>query len=156
MALVINDIKTDLPKLNTELRRLDYLHNQVKTLADKLQTQSHMVEVLKGQQENFLAINNLKISWDGASTLSWPAGYIRDKSGTIFQVGAGSQSGLTANSHYWLAWNPVHRRMAIRQSLSDVADPTNLVVCQVPTAAAGVVGGGGSDVGGSGVNGKQY
>ncbi len=154
MSLVISDIKTDLPKLNKELQRLDSLQQQLDLANKKLANQDQRLKLVQGHQSDFTPTNNLVFTWANPN-LTWPAGWIRDNTGRNFPVPAGTISGLTNTGVYWLGWNDGHQVMASSHSLSDIAVPLIITVCRV-TLNAGVVGCGGHDPGGVGPNGHIY
>lgn len=154
MSLVISDIKTDLPKLNSELQRLDALQQQLTQTQKALKQQTNTLHRLQGKQTNFTAMNNLVFVWANP-VLSWISGWIRDTEGKNYPVAAGSRSDLTDSEVYWLGWNESHGILVADHDLSVVSVPNNLTICRV-TLTTGTVGCGGSDPGGVGANGKEF
>lgn len=160
MALRITNIETDLPKLNSELTRLDAYENRFKELELKLQqlrTSTSTENKTNGVQNQ----NNIAFSWTGATTtISWTTGYVKDHEGHYDPILAGSQSGFSANTYYWVGWNPVHSTMSFNTSLDALTKISNvLVICQFFTGTAGQsgsLGGGGTVPNGQGLNGERF
>lgn len=166
MALRITNIETDLPKLNTELARMDLHQQQITELQNQVgQLTKQLLTNSTTSPANHLSQNNLTFVWTGSvTTLSWAAGYIHSN-GVYIHVASGSIK-LTPSTYYWMAWNPTHQTMSAQTDYSKLfnliaAPDTNTIsiVCQIFTGAggqSGSVGGGGTEPGGIGNNGKQY
>ena len=160
MALTITNVETDLPKLNSELTRLDeherrfkQLELHLNTLRDQVDTES----TTNGVQNQ----NNITFVWAGGSlSVSWAAGYVKDHQGHYLPIPAGTSGGLLANTYYWAGWNPIHQAMSFNTNLDTLTKVLNvLIICQFFTgtgAQAGSLGGGGSVPGGQGLNGERF
>lgn len=160
MALTISNIETDLPKLNSELSRLDRHTNDIASLKQELSNLKDqvLVEHLRNGVQNQ---NNIVFTWTGGSlTISWAPGYVKDHQGHYDPIPAGSQT-AAASTYYWVGWNPVHQTMSFNTSLDALTQSKQvLVLCQFFTGTGGQtgsLGGGGTEPGGGqGLNGKQY
>lgn len=161
--------QADLVQINTQVNRIDQLEAQVKAL--QKQSSSVAQQTIVGDTAHAPATtNNLVFTWTGgSSTLSWPAGFIKDKNWSVqttarpalkstapgqqhtFSVTAGSTPGLTPNAYYWIGWDYVHHVMKITTDASTLHNNQNVhIICQIFTGTAGqtgVAGGGGSQSG---------
>lgn len=114
--------------------------------------------------------NNIIFTWHGGTlSVTWPQGFIQDKNagrevvvGTGFStakgpartsahtypVVAGTQTGLTANTYYWVGWNHVGQQMVFTTDAGALFQGTHMhIIAQIFTgtgAQTGVAGGGGS------------
>ena len=166
----------DIAIINSELKRLDLLQSQLADATSRIgELEKHTQQIR--DTRGIPAVNNLVFTWTGGTlTLSWATGYVQDNSLNNYPVIAGSLV-LVASTTYWLAWNPLHHKMAFNTSLisllagpglaqadatvggSNVSYGNNLVICSVYTGTSGqsgTAGGGGSDPGGTGPNGRSY
>lgn len=117
--------------------------------------------------------NNLVFTWHGGTgVVDWPEGFLQDKNansqqvvGSVFSsskgpaltsahtypVPAGSQSGLSASTYYWIGWNHVGQQIVFTKDVGQIFQGTHThVICQIFTgtgAQTGVAGGGGSQSG---------
>jgi hypothetical protein len=163
MAFKITDISKDLPRLNTEIQRLD-LHQQqitaLQTQVGQLQ-KTLLVDTVQGPT-NHLSQNNIVFTWTGSTlTLSWAPAFIHSV-GNYLHIATGHMV-LAASTYYWMAWNSKHQTMSAQtsyQALLQANGANNLsILCQIFTGTAGQsgpAGGGGTEPGGVGNNGKQY
>ena len=160
MALRITKIEQDLPKLNRELARLDGHSQQLTNLQQQITTlRIQLTE--KARADGIPNQNNIIFVWTGSTTtVSWVAGFVKDHSGVFQPVPAGSRGSFTASTNYWAGWNPLHKSMSFVTSLGAFkGNPNILVICKFFTgtgAQSGNLGGGGTDTGSDGLNGKEY
>ena len=150
MSTRITNIERDLPALNKKLSELDNLRTELKQLRQITQQHAKSLTSIEKTRE-FTGVNNIEFTWTGGTlTLSWTAGSVQDRNGNYVPVSTGSKA-LSANTHYWAAWNPVHSVMAFAVDLSTLNQNSgNLVLCRIHTGTggqAGVAGGGGADSG---------
>ena len=156
----ITDINKDLPILNDKLAQIDQLQvqiNQQKQLSAQINQQ---LAKLNGTQDG-VAVNSLDLTWTGSTlTISWPAGFVRNTSHDYEPFPAGSQAGLSASTNYWIGWNPFQQAMSIQASINTLQNIRNIsVICEFYTGTAGQsgpAGGGGTEVSGTGLNGRPY
>jgi hypothetical protein len=176
--------KLELNELNKELHKLEGLHNRLSKVEEGLSIaafQSHQLDYVHGRP----TFNNLVFTWTGGTTtLSWASGWIKDKNavseiGNAFSqspsygiksalipaithnipVPAGSITGLTASSYYWLGWDSSTSKMYALKDITKLYTLNNVqVVCQVFTGTAGQTGtaGGGGSQSGSDLSGARY
>lgn len=151
----------DLVQLNRQFARLDLLHKQNSDLQQRVENLSSQVkqfDVVHAPQTT----NDILFTWTGGTTtLSWPAGSVKNKNNQNVPVSAGTLTGLTASKYYWLAWNPIHKQMIAQLGVDGLLqNSNNIVICQVFTGGGGdtgVAGGGGSsNSGGSDLSGGRY
>jgi hypothetical protein len=151
----------NLSEVNRALEHIDQLTKKIGTLQSQLDSVNHQVKNLAVVHAP-LTTNNITFTWTGSTlSLSWTAGSIANKNGINTPIPAGSITGLTASTNYWLAWNPTHQKMVANISADVLFQiSSNLVICQVFTGSAGttgVAGGGGSSAGGkSDLSGQRY
>lgn len=173
----------DIVQLNKQLDKLDELH-------DRLAKAEKTIEALRFQTAHLDFVharptfNNLTFTWTGGTTtLSWTAGWVKDKNavtdtGTAFSQSpsfrftSGLPRGLThnvgipagslvlsASTYYWLGWDVDNGAM---YALTDITKLYShhgvLVICQIFTGTAGQTGtaGGGGSNGGSDLSGARY
>src|SRR5574337_421472 len=156
----ISDPIKDVAKINSAFQQLDALYTRV-AASEK---QINFVQTTSQQHQQLAEItgtNNLTFTWTGSTgTISWAAGSVLNRQGNYVPIPAGSITGLSASTTYWLAWNPVHAVMAHSTSLAAIQpNKNNLVICNVTTlgsGASGAIGGGGTDAGGNGFNRSIY
>jgi|SRR5581483_1708617 len=155
----ITDSTKNLAQLNRQL-------DQVEKLRKDNELQKQQIAQLNNTVNQFdLArqverTNNITVTWTGGTlTLSWPAGYTRDKDGNVTRILAGSRV-VIASTVYWFAWNDFHNTMAIDSNLQNVnTKARNIVLFSVKTGTAGqagTAGGGGSAPGGTDKNAVSY
>lgn len=163
MALKINDIVKDLPSLNKELSKFDLHDQQINDLKSQVgQLQKQLLVDTTTGPENHLSQNNIIFTWTGSTTtLSWAPAYIHSN-GTYIHIAAGSLS-LTASTYYWMAWNSIHQSMSAQTNYQNLINALGsgklFILAQIFTGTGGqtgAAGGGGTEPGGVGNNGKQY
>lgn len=173
----------NLNQVNQQLDKVSELNDRLSKLEKEHQT-------LKFQTSNLDFVharptfNNLTFTWTGGSTtLSWTAGWIKDKNavvdtGTAFSqspswrfangipvatthnigVPAGSLT-LSASTYYWLGWDTAGQLMHATTDITTLYTHHDVqVICQLFTgtgAQTGTAGGGGSQ-GGSDLSGARY
>jgi hypothetical protein len=159
MALTITDVQRDLPKLNSELTRLDEHERRFRDLELKLNNLSSHSAV-ESKTNGVQNQNNVAFVWTGGTlTISWAAAYVKDHQGHYDPIPAGSQVALP-NTFYWAGWNPVHLTMSFNTNLDQLTKVENvLVLCQFFTGTGGqtgTLGGGGSVPNAQGLNGERF
>ena len=148
MATRIKDAVKDIAKINSEFERTDKLEERLKQLEARLE-QVNKERIETADRDATTHINNINFAWDGPNLkLTWVVGYVKNAAGKIYQVPAGEITGLTASTHYWMAWNPEHQQMSAQTSIEPFVGKKNfIVICNLHTGAAGAAasaGGGGS------------
>lgn len=156
----LSDVQKEISKLNRQLAKIQQLESRVDAQDSRIAKVNRDFQDLQHQTE-FDNANTLTISWDGPNTkFTWTAGYTRDKNGTIYQIPSGQYTGLTAATHYWFGWNPVHQTMSVQTDLTKLTAIDNIIVLfRIHSGGAGVTataGGGGQESGGSDLNGGKY
>lgn len=168
-----------MPRLSsTDLNVINkYIGDKVESLHRRLsKVESNLEHVqFKAGQLDYLheppTLNNLVFTWHGGtSTITWPAGFIRDRNaghgarvlagsflssarGNVHTqlIPAGTLTGVSASTYYWLGWDPQGQVMIISKNVNDVFFHDNsFTICQLFTgtgAQTGVAGGGGSQSG---------
>jgi len=148
----------DAGQVNKELGyQIEALRKELNTLRHHFKELHHRVNNIDAQHAP-LTTNNLVFTWTGStSTLSWPAGFIRHKNSLNVPVPAGSITGLSANTFYWMTWSISQQKM-LAQISAPLQNANNIVLCQVFTGTTGQSGtaGGGGIVGGSDLSGSRY
>lgn len=129
---------------------------QLKQIVAEVQAQG----ISEAQSNGVPNQNNITFTWTGGTlTVSWAAGYVKDHHNHFLPIPAGSRA-LSASTFYWAGWNPFHRTMSFQTSLAGFKSNSNiLILSQFKTgtgAQTGTAGGGGSDPGGDGLNGRLY
>jgi hypothetical protein len=176
--------KLDLNQLNKQLERIEDLHNRLSIAEKQLQTTSFQVSQLDFMHAR-PTFNNLTFTWTGATgTVSWLNGFLKDKNAAIetgvafsqapsyrFQVNhplglthnisipAGSLTGLSANTYYWLGWDNNNRQMYALTDITKLFTHHDMqIVCQIFTGTVGQTGtvGGGGSQGGTDLSGARY
>lgn len=166
----------DLNQINRQLDNITTLEAQVGSMQKQLANVGFQTAVSDPIHAP-TTTNNLVFTWTGGSTtLSWPAGWIKDKnwnaqtvtpvpavssapgSRHIYAVPSGSLS-LSASTSYWLGWNSAHQQMVASNNASQLQGNHNVnIIAQIttgPTSQTAVIGGGGMN-GGSDVSGLSY
>ena len=150
--MALGRLEQRLRSLEAEKRHRQHLDVEVAGL----QTQLDQLE----EKREVVSINNLEFLWTGAtSTLSWVAGFVKDKNNKVYPVPAGSRTGLTTSTEYWAGWNPLHQTMSFTTALASLTNiPNMLIVCRIETGAGvnGNSGGGGREDGDDGRSGDTY
>lgn len=176
--------KLDLNQLNTQLDKIEALNRRVSELESSMQSVSFQTSQLDYIHAR-PTFNNLVFTWTGASgTLSWAAGWIKDKNAATdtgdsfsrspsygFSIGkpfgathnvpvpAGSIPGLAASTYYWVGWDVTNAAMTALTDITKLYSHHDMqVVCQVFTGTAGQTGtaGGGGAQGGTDLSGARY
>lgn len=156
----VSKLPQDLRRLNDALSLFDQAQRDLTYFRQKQTSQTQSITTTFTNQDR-ISNTNLTFTWTGGTTtLSWAAGFIKDKNGKVYAVPAGSRS-LTASTIYWVAWNPFHKVMAFSSTGSDslAKNKNNFLVCSLKTGTGiqtGTAGGGGSESGGSATTGNRY
>lgn len=164
--ITITDPVKDVAKINSAFQQLDALYSRLAAAEKQINFVQATVNEHSAVNEP-TGVNDVTFKWDGAGagsgtgTLSWAASSILDRQGRYIPILAGSISGLTASTTYWLGWNPAHQVMARSTTLGAIHGNTGtLIICSVTTgtdsASLVAVGGGGTDAGGTGFNRTKY
>jgi hypothetical protein len=165
-----------LDQINRQIDTVDSLRvqlNAVQKLLNNVGHQTTIADPVHAPQTT----NNLTFTWTGGSvTLSWPAGYIKDKNWKaqtltktpgissapgqqhIWGVPAGSLV-LSPSTYYWLGWDPTHQKMRATPNVDTLHSSFDVqIVCQIFTGTAGQTGvaGGGGSTGGVDLSGARY
>ena len=143
------------PEVSKRFREIDQIREEQSKLTHLLKKHEELLQEIDRTRE-FTGINNITFSWagtgSGAGTITWSAGSVQDRKGNYLPVPSGSKTGLTAESFYWSAWNPIHKVMAFQADLSMLnLNSNNLVLSRIETGTdgnTGTSGGGGSASGG--------
>lgn len=169
--------KLELNQLNLQLDRIEELHKRLAAVENRIAKHSFIIaatDPLHAPQTT----NNIVFTWTGGTTtLSWTAGWIKDKNwnaqslGTpaissapgvqhIWSIPAGSLT-LTASTFYWLGWDPDKNTMRAEKDVSNLHGDRDIqIICQLFTgtgAQTGTAGGGGSsNANGSDLSGTRY
>lgn len=156
----LTNVTKDIANLNKDLASYTRSQRELARLKRRLaRLERNVKEVAATADPAYF--NNITFTWTGATTtISWTAGFIRDKEGRTFPVASGSKTGFSLDTTYWMAWNKIHKTMIISSSLSSInLNPNNLVIGSMMTgdaAQSGNLGGGGAEGGGSGFNGRDF
>lgn len=165
-----------LDQINRQLDTLDSVQKQLAAVQKQLANVGQQI-VVTDPIHAVQTTNNLSFTWTGGTlTLSWLAGYIKDKNWSaqaisnppfvssapgrvhFFAVPAGSLV-LSASTYYWLGWDPDHQTMRATQDASTLhGDKDIQIICQLFTGTAGQTGpaGGGGSTGGVDLSGARY
>lgn len=166
----------DLVQVNSQVDRIDQLQAQLNKLQKQVSSTSQQA-VVGDSVHAPQTTNNITFTWTGGTTtLSWNAGYIKDKNWSVqttvrpaakstapgqqhtYAVTAGSLI-LSASTYYWLGWDFVHHVMRATTDASTLHNQFNIhIICQLFTgtgAQTGAAGGGGSQ-GGVDLSGARY
>jgi len=159
MALKVDKWPEDIPKLNSELTRIDTLNDQFKKMQGQFNLLNSRQLTLENRQQ-LIGTNDILISWNGpGSQFLWTPAYTKDNLGVLHPMTGGMRV-VPPSNNYWFAWNPSNQRMSIEPSIDTLTKISNLIVlCRVwagTIAQTGIAGGGGSDTGLTGHNTKEY
>jgi hypothetical protein len=157
-----------MPRLNPEFA-IGRLEQKLRQLQEEKRHRRQLDAQVAGLQQQFneldekrevVSVNDMEFLWVGATTtLTWVAGFVRDKKDTVYPIPAGSRTGLTASTEYWAGWNPRHQTMSFATSLAALTAIANiLIICRIQTGAGvnGNAGGGGREAGNDGRSGDTY
>lgn len=165
----------EINQLNREFDAFDQVKKQLSDMQRRLNNVAQTTAISDPIHAP-ATTNNLTFTWTGGSgTLSWNAGWLKDKNWRAQTTGSPSVSAapgiqhihtipagsavLNVSSYYWLAWDPVHQQMRITQDASSLHGNFDVHnVCQVFTGTAGQSGtaGGGGSSGNSDLSGARY
>ncbi len=165
-----------LDQINRQIDILDNLQNQVGSLQSKLNNIGQTTNITDPTHAP-QTTNNIIFTWTGSTTtLSWLAGYIKDKNWQaqtlarpaflstapglphIYAVVAGHIT-LLPSTYYWLGWDPDHQIMRATVDASSLHGDKDLhIICQLYTGTSGQTGvaGGGGSTGGVDLSGLRY
>lgn len=158
--ITITDPVKDVAKINSAFQQLDALYSRL-AAAEKQISFTQTTSQKHQQLAEITGVNNITFTWNGSSgTISWGAGSVLNRQGVHIPIPAGSITGLSASTTYWLAWNSIHQVMSYGTSLATIQpNKNNLVLCSVTTlgsGSSGAIGGGGTESGGVGFNRNIY